>query len=272
MKKLLRLRRPIVVVPLALLAVLTLFILACGEDATPAPTAAPQATAAPTAAPTATPVPTPTAAAEKVPVKTRLITANPIDGEQFTLPYPGSQVSWAKMPEYEHLIGHDIRSNEELPELALTWDSGTDGKTWTFELRQDVPFYKDGKPYKDFTFSAKDLLMTWDLLIGDIGNFPTTKTRSPGRWHGLLGDPEDWEVINDYKVTAHTPNVNLELPFNVSDVWESGILSRDHWDEVGGGGRLCGRPHRNRPMVLHQPRDRPVVLARPRGGPLETDT
>jgi len=76
--------------------------------------------------------------------------------------------------------------------------------------------------------------MTWDLLIGDTGNFPTKLTRSPGRWHGLLGDPEDWEVVNDFKVIAHTPNVNLELPFNVSDVWESGILSRDHWDEVGG--------------------------------------
>ena len=147
MKNLLRLRHPIVVASLALLTILTLFILACGEDTTPTPTTAPQATA--------TPAPTATAAAVKVPVKARLITANPIDGEQYTIPYPGSQVSWAKMPEYEHLIGHDIRSNEELPELAIAWDSGTDGKTWTFELREDVPFYKDGKPYKNFTFSAK---------------------------------------------------------------------------------------------------------------------
>jgi len=212
----------------------TLLIVACGDDpaptARPASTATPTATARPTVAPaTVAPIP-----AAKVPVAARLITANPIDGEQFTIPYPGSQVSWAKMPEYEHLIGHDIKSNEELPELAIAWDSGSDGKTWTFELREDVPFYKDGKPYKDYTFSAKDLTLTWDLLIGDIGNFPTKLTRSPGRWHGLLGDASDWEVVNEYKVTAHTPNVNLELPFNVSDVWESGILSRDHWDAVGG--------------------------------------
>ena len=234
-------RIPTSIAAVSLLLLLAVLIAACGDDAdeeTPAPTAAPTATAAPapaaTMAPTtAAPTPAPTMA-ERVPVEARLITANPVDGEQYTIPYPGSQVSWAKMPEYEHLIGHDIRSNEELPELALAWDSGTDGKTWTFELREGVPFYKDGEPYKDFTFSAKDLTMTWDLLIGDTGNFPTKLTRSPGRWHGLLGDPEDWEVVNDYKVIAHTPNVNLELPFNVSDVWESGILSRDHWDEVGG--------------------------------------
>lgn len=168
-------------IPISLMLVFTLLILGCGDDATPTPTSGPAATATPT--PTSGP-------SERIPVKARLITANPVDGEQFTIPYPGSQVSWAKMPEYEHLIGHDIKSNEELPELALTWDSGTDGKTWTFELRQGVPFYKDGQPYKDFTFSVKDLILTWDLLIGDTGNFPTKLTRSPGRWHGLLGDPE----------------------------------------------------------------------------------
>ena len=104
-----KLRIPGVLVSVALLLLLALAIAACGGDDEPAATAAPVATA------TATPAPT---MAAKIPVKTRLVTANPVDGEQFTIPYPGSQVSWAKMPEYEHLIGHDIRSNEELPELA----------------------------------------------------------------------------------------------------------------------------------------------------------
>ncbi|MEE8159865.1 MAG: hypothetical protein V3T78_10965, partial [Dehalococcoidia bacterium] len=116
---------------------LTLFILACGDDATPTPTQGPAATSTPTSAPdataTATPRPTatPTTAAKQI-VQPRLRVSLPPGNEQFTVPYPQSQVSEKLMPEYSHLVGRNIVNNVEEPQLATSWSVLPDGKTWTF--------------------------------------------------------------------------------------------------------------------------------------------
>ncbi len=81
------------------------------------------------------------------------------------------------MPNYSHLVGQDPKSGVEIPQLASSWSMASDGKTWTWNLAEDIPFYKDGKPYKDYTFSAKDIILTWDLLLGQEGNHPTTLGR-----------------------------------------------------------------------------------------------
>ena len=90
---------------------LTLFILACGDDATPTPTQGPAATNTPTTAPgvtptaTSTPRPTntPTTAAMQI-VQPRLRVSLPPGNEQSTVPYPQSQVSEKLMPEYSHNV------------------------------------------------------------------------------------------------------------------------------------------------------------------------
>jgi len=234
--------RPRFIIPWFLIAILAaLFtIAACGDDETPTATTRPGVTPSPTAttgsgttpSPTATAARTPTAAA-RVPVQARLRIVNSPDAHQYTVPYAGNQVTWSKMPAYEHLIGHDIKSNEEIPELAEKWSVAADGKTWTFNLKRNVPFYKDGKATND-TFSAKDVLLSWDLLIGEKGVVNTKLSQSPARWESLFGLPANWATPDDYTVVLTSPNVNLDLGFNVSDVWESGILSADHWTAVGG--------------------------------------
>ena len=195
--------------------------------ATMAPTAAPRATAAPTMAPTATMAPQP--------VATRLRVANTPAGEQFTIPYPMSQVSEKLMPEYSHLIGRNIKSNVEEPQLATEWSVGSDGKTWEFVLREGVPFYRDARPM-DYTFSAKDVFMMLDLQNGELeGDELNTKlARSPGRYRSYFGANDNWVANNDYNVTLNLPKVNLDAAFLLTDEWSTGIMSRDHWDAVGG--------------------------------------
>jgi len=66
-----------------------------------------------------------------------------------------------------------LRSDEKMhmvPDLAESWETSADGKTYTFHLKQGVKWH-DGKD-----FSAEDVLFTYDLLrSGDwIAVFPTS--------------------------------------------------------------------------------------------------
>ncbi len=249
---------------LALVLALTLVIVACGDDepeetaapaptampATPAPTMAPAPTAAPTMAPTAAPtmaptaapaptaMPTmaPTAAPEPQAVSTRLKVSLPPGREQNTIPYAQSQVSEKLMPEYSHMIGRNITTNVEEAQLATSWEVETDGKTWHFQLREGVPFYRDAQPLNDYTFSAKDVFMMLDLQNGEAeGDELNTKVaRSPGRYRSYFGSNDNWVANSDYDVTLNLPKVNLDAAFLLSDEWSTGIMSRDHWDDVGG--------------------------------------
>ena len=45
------------------------------------------------------------------------------------------------------------------PELATSWTTSPDGKTWTFQLRQGVK-WQDGEP-----FTSKDVAFTYNLII-----------------------------------------------------------------------------------------------------------
>ena len=250
---------------LALALALTLVIVACGEDepeetaapaptampATPAPTMAPTPaptmapTAAPTMAPTAAPstprptaaptmAPTPTMAPQ--PVSTRLKVSLPPGREQNTIPYAQSQVSEKLMPEYSHLIGRNITTNVEEPQLATSWEVETDGKTWHFQLREGVPFYRDAKPLNDYTFSAQDVFMMLDLQNGEAegDEFNTKVARSPGRYRSYFGANDNWVANSDHDVTLNLPKVNLDAAFLLSDEWSTGIMSRQHWEDVGG--------------------------------------
>ena len=268
---------------LALALALTLVIVACGGDdeteaptamaptaapatampatAMPAPTMAPTAAAtmaptaaatmAPTAAPRATAAPTmaPTAMMAPEPVQPRLRVSLPPGNEQFTIPYPMSQVSEKLMPIYSHMIGRNIKTNVEEPQLATSWEVESDGKTWHFTLAEGVPFYRDARPLNDYTFSAKDVFMMLDLQIGEAGDpaLSTKLARSPGRYNSYFGNPVDWVANTDYDITLNLPKVNLDAAFLLSDEWSTGIMSRDHWDDVGGEGGYQVDPVGNGP-------------------------
>ncbi|MBM3926758.1 MAG: ABC transporter substrate-binding protein, partial [SAR202 cluster bacterium] len=207
-------------------------------------------TATPTRAPTATATAT---SAPKVPVKPRLVIALPPPAEQQTVPYTQSQVSEKLNAQYDHLIGRNILTNEELPELATSWSIGADGKTWTFNLRQGVPFYKDGKPIPGYTLSVRDLQLTWELLNGEGGPYGSKDTRSPGEWTARLGsvtnNTKNWQFPNDFTAIMVSPNINLDIGFFMSDEWESGVMSIQHWTAVGGEAGYRADPVGNGPWT-----------------------
>ncbi|MEA2661946.1 MAG: peptide/nickel transport system substrate-binding protein [Chloroflexota bacterium] len=69
--------------------------------------------------------------------------------------YPMNQI-------YGHLVIMDwgvTRGTAAYPDLAQSWDTSADGKTYTFKLRQNVKWH-DGKP-----FSSADVVYTFQTII-----------------------------------------------------------------------------------------------------------
>ena len=250
---------------LTLAALLTVFIVACGgDDDTPEPTAVPTAavpapaptmaptapptmaptaaptmapTAAPTMAPTAAPTRAPTAAptpeptmAPKVPVESRLRVAIPTPSYQYTMQHPANQIDARIMPIYSHLVGHHPKSNVQEPQLAESWAMESDGKTYTWNLRQGVPFYKNAEP-TDIMFSAKDAVHSFGIFAG----VESELTRS-GRPE--FGGMVDADIVNDHQVVLRLAQVSLDMPFLLSDEWSTGISSKDWWDQNGEEGYM----------------------------------
>jgi len=62
---------------------------------------------------------------------------------------------------YDFLVGYDPSSSDftPRPELATSWETSSDGKVWTFHLREGVK-WQDGRP-----FSSKDVAFTFDYII-----------------------------------------------------------------------------------------------------------
>ena len=137
---------PIIRILLGTLALLTLFILACGDSATDAPTPAPTSTPAalPAATATATPRPTPTPTPAPMPVVSRLLVAMTPPGQQTSSPVKASRASAAPL---KAMLGFLLKEDPERldihhPWLATEWTFDT--TAWTFKLQEGVPFYRDG--------------------------------------------------------------------------------------------------------------------------------
>ena len=126
----------------SVLAVVVLVLSACG----PAATAATQPPAAVTQPPAATQPPAPAATATAVPPKVLTIadtaaitTWDPIKSFSTEAAYMGNM--------YEQLlrINPPGSADKFTPLLATSWESSSDGLTWTFHLRPNVKFH-DGEP------------------------------------------------------------------------------------------------------------------------------
>lgn len=87
------------------------------------------------------------------------------------------------------------------PDIATSWTISEDGKTYTFNLRNDVKFHKHHSFGKDSTRTviAKDFEYSFNRLIDP-------KVTSPGKW--VLEFVEKFEATND-----STFVINLKQPF-----------------------------------------------------------
>ena len=230
MKTLEKLKRRKTYWVLPMLAVFTLFIIACGDDAAPTPTAtsAPLVTPTPTAIPRLTPTPT----VAKL-VSPRLIVTMAAPTGQVTAHYETFQSSGGHLHSlHEYLVGRDRVTSEEIPnQLALDWDVDASGRIWTFDLRENVPYYIDGAASTKYSeVTAKDVVHTWEIMAGLKDN----TSASAGQWLAIVDNAEDWEIVNDHRIILHEKLVDLELPFRLSEEWTFGITSVDYWNDVGG--------------------------------------
>ncbi len=157
--------------PISMAAVLIVALLlsACG---TPVPTAAP-ATAppeAPTAAPTTppTPAPSPTPAGPEGSLTVALST---LEAETF-LPWNGGggRTPYLELI-YEYLVYVDPETEEPQPGLATDWEMSDDGMSWTFEIREGVPFHEDwGEVTAEDVAYSIEKIMSEESIAGPAGS------------------------------------------------------------------------------------------------------
>ena len=127
-----------------LTVLLVLGAVVCGESATPAPTPAPTTAfdPPPTAAtPTASPAPTPIEAPPTTSTITRLLVANiPPQPEALDPSLIGTFEQFQFLPMMDNLLGFNHKTGIVEGRAAKSWSGSPDGRTWTFELNEDVPF------------------------------------------------------------------------------------------------------------------------------------
>jgi dipeptide transport system substrate-binding protein len=215
--------RPILAV-MALMAAFTILIAACGDDETPTATQIPGQTTSPTTTATAVASPTPTATqAAMVPVESRLKVAVP--PPQY-IPLAMWRSNQGVLPVYEHLIDRDWTDGQpSSPMLAESWSMSPDGKTWSFTLRQGIPFH-DAPDFQGPEFTAKDVVHTLQVLGSDA-------SLNPSIWANFGVDDTNFEIVNDHELnwTVNSPQAQIAEWMARRNL--AGIISKDYWDAVG---------------------------------------
>ena len=209
---------------LGALVVLTLFIIACGDDdgadggTSTGATAAPAATSAPAARELVDPI---------------LVVSMPAPAGQVTCHCETFQSAGGHLHNlHDYIVGlHPVTGAEEPTHLALSWESDATGKIWNFKLREDVPFYMDGQASSTYSeFTAKDVVHTWEVMAGMKG-----ESNPAGDWTPMMDSAADgWNIVNDHEIILTHKLIELELPFRLSEEWTFGVQSLDYWDDIGG--------------------------------------
>lgn len=144
-----------------------------------------------------------------------------------------------KWPVYEYLVGIDNETGAYVPELATSWEMAPNGKDWTFNLREGVP-WQDG--YGEF--SAEDVRHSLWLLVQ-----PTAKPSGVSTWRKIMGVKKDddeatvaqraaevVEIVDDNQVVIHLGIVLPEALFNLGKRRNLPMESKARWDAVGDEG------------------------------------
>ncbi len=108
---------------------------------------------------------------------------------------------------YDFLVGYNTDLSPR-PELATSWETSPDGKTWTFTLRQGVK-WQDGQP-----FTAADVVFTYMYIIKNNLTAFTSYTNNIEKVEAL----DDLTV----KMTCSKPKANmlrLWIPILPEHVW-----------------------------------------------------
>ena len=200
-----------------------------GDTAVPPTVTQPPLAATPTAVlqavpPTAIATPTPEVQAELVTSTTmRLVSSMGPIGLETNLPWAAPSVGFDKRTVYENLIGVERSTGELIPEIAAEWSVTPDGLTWTFLLRDDVPFHGDWG-----NVTSEDVEHMFHMVAEGEGGrgedrFPYQSTIA------------DVEVVSDTEVKIHQtkPDSFTVIFFNHGGHGTSNLISKAQWDSLG---------------------------------------
>ena len=218
----------------------------------PAATPLPEATQTPTAMAkgdgmakaTPTPTPTPVPVTRPTPTPTPVITPTPRPKGILTSTSPQLIVSIIpagdtyvvhkilccaglfqdKRPIYEWLIDNDHKTAQYYPMLTTGWQMSADARTWTFDLREDVPWHFG---YGEFT--AADVVHTWELYTGEdsIALYAST-------FKAMLETRDNLEVVNDHQIIWNLVRPEPDLVYHVSTRENAFVMvNKAQWDEGG---------------------------------------
>ena len=194
----------------------------------PTPTPVPAFKPTPTPTPVVTPTPRPVGIVTST--TNRLIIATTPSARE-------SYVNWRteccanfqdKRPIYEQLIMTAHETGQYYPELTTGWEVSPDAKTWTFDLRENVPWHFG---YGDFT--AADVVHTWEMYThpDTIAIFSSTFEQMMG------GTAENFEIVNDNRVIWNLAIPQPELVFHLSTRENHYVMvNKAQWDEGGADG------------------------------------
>lgn len=113
-------------------------------------------------------------------------------------------------PLFDSLVTRDLETLQFRPALAASWETSSDGRSWTFRLREGVR-WSDGQP-----FTADDVIFTLDLIYDEKVETTTREILK------IDGKPFQYE-----KVDAHTVRITTPTPFGpFLDVLGFSILPR----------------------------------------------
>ena len=178
-------------------------------------------------------VATPTTAAPVAMSKvTRLKFATPAPWVELTLPWYGDTWgnNFATRNHLEPLIEIHYKTGEMVPLLATSWSMDTpDAKTWTFKLRKGVPF-----SYGWGEFTSEDIPHIINQIAAE-GAIP----HDASLFRDYLGDTDQERNSNIERVDAYTVTFHLKVPEPDFDAIMSSkrnnilIHSARQWDESG---------------------------------------
>ena len=139
------------------------------------------------------------------------------------LPWARPNTDFDKRSMYENLIGVDRRTGELIPEIAKGWEVSPDGVTYTFFLRDDVPFHGGWG-----NVTSRDV----KHMVRQIAEGEGARATETVPYRDTIANVE---IISDTEVKIHqTKPDTFTVPFfNYGGHGASVLISKAKWDAEG---------------------------------------
>ena len=113
--------------------------------------------------------------------------------------------------------------------LATEWEMAPDALSWTFQLREDIPFQ-----FGFGEFTSADVVHSWDRLTSEESIAADITT-----WRKLVGKSDDIQVLGDHEVMFNLAKPEPDLEFHLSTLLGNYyIVSKAQWDSEGEEGMI----------------------------------